>query len=171
MSSPVADFELTVAGYARLFGSQLDDESRSVLRAGLGDSPDGDWAAVFAYARYPDGTVEKVTIFTAEAGYAQRLAGAAGGRIPLPVATVQQRFPKVHPGWVIDDGDDPPLPAGGQGEGVADLGGPGPAVMDGTGAEGPKPRRAGPRRRGAARHRRAVGRGWRADRWGRAGEG
>ena len=113
MSSPVADFELTVAGYARLFGGQLDDESRSVLREGLGESPDGDWAAVFVYARYPDGTVEKVTIFTAEVGYAQRLAGAAGGRIPLPVATVQQRFPKVHPGWVIDNGDAPPL-AGGQ---------------------------------------------------------
>lgn len=108
MSSPVAEFELTVAGYARLFGGQLDDEVRSVLRDGVGDSPDGDWAAVFAYARYPDGTVEKVTIFTSEAGYAQRLAGAAGGRIPLPMATVQQRFPKVHPGWVIDNGDEPP---------------------------------------------------------------
>ena len=108
MSSPVADFELTVAGYARLFGGQLDDEARSVLRDGLGVSPDGDWAAVFAYARYPDGTVEKVTIFTSEVAYAQRLAGAAGGRIPLPVATVQQRFPKVHPGWVIDNGDEPP---------------------------------------------------------------
>lgn len=108
MSSPVADFELTVAGYARLFGAQLDDEARSVLRDGLGDSPDGDWAAVFAYARYPDGTVKKVTIFTAEVAYAQRLAGAVGGRIPLPVATVQQRFPKVHPGWVIDNGDEPP---------------------------------------------------------------
>ena len=160
MSSPVADFELTVAGYARLFGGQLDDESRSVLREGLGDSPDGDWAAVFAYARYPDGTVEKVTIFTAEAGYAQRLAGAAGGRIPLPVATVQQRFPKVHPGWVIDNGDAPPLPAGsqggGQGEGVQDPGVPGPAIVAGTGAEGA--RRAGPRQRGAARHRRAKGR-------------
>ena len=108
MASPVADLELTVAGYARLFGGQLDDEVRSVLRDGLGDSADGDWAAVFAYARYPDGTVEKVTIFTSEAGYAQRLAGAAGGRIPLPVATVQQRFPKVHPGWVIDNGDEPP---------------------------------------------------------------
>jgi hypothetical protein len=108
MSSPVAEFELTVAGYARLFGRQLDDEVRAVLRDGLGDSPDGDWAAVFAYARYPDGTVEKVTLFTSEAGYAQRLAGSAGGRIPLPVATVQQRFPKVHPGWVIDNGDEPP---------------------------------------------------------------
>src|SRR5215469_11703019 len=108
MSSPVLDFELTVAGYARLFGGQLDDEARSVLRDGLGDSPDGDWAAVFAYARYPDGTVEKVTIFTSEVAYAQRLAGAAGGRIALPVATVQQRFPKVHPGWVIDNGDEPP---------------------------------------------------------------
>ena len=108
MSSPVADFELTVAGYARLFGGQLDDEARSVLRDGLGDSLDGDWAAVFAYARYPDGRVEKVTIFTSEVAYAQRLAGAAGGRIALPVATVQQRFPKVHPGWVIDNGDEPP---------------------------------------------------------------
>lgn len=110
MSSPLADFELTVAGYARLFGGQLDDESRAVLRDGLGDAADGDWAAVFAYARYPDGTVEKVTIFTSEAGYAQRLAGTSGGRIPLPVATVQQRFPKVHPGWVIDNGEDPPAP-------------------------------------------------------------
>jgi hypothetical protein len=36
MSSPVADFELTVAGYARLFGGQLDDEVRSVLRGGVG---------------------------------------------------------------------------------------------------------------------------------------
>jgi hypothetical protein len=108
MSSPVAEFELTVAGYARLFGAQLDDEVRSVLRDGLGDADDGDWAAVFAYARYPDGTVEKVTIFTSEASYAQRLAGAVGGRIPLPVATVQQRFPKVHPGWVIDNGDEAP---------------------------------------------------------------
>jgi hypothetical protein len=109
MGSPGADFELTVAGYARLFGSQLDDEVRSVLRDGLGDSSDGDWAAVFAYARYPDGTVEKMTIFTAEAGYAQRLAGTTGGRIPLPIATVQQRFPKVHPGWVIDSGETPPV--------------------------------------------------------------
>jgi hypothetical protein len=114
MSSPLADFELTVAGYARLFGGQLDDEVRSVLRDGVGDSAEGDWAAVFAYARYPDGTVEKVTIFTSEAGYAQRLAGRAGGRIPLPMATLQQRFPKVHPGWVIDNGDEPPGPAGGQ---------------------------------------------------------
>ena len=108
MSSPVAGFELTVAGYARLFGGQLDDQVRSVLRDGVGDPPEGDWAAVFAYARYPDGTVEKVTIFTCEAGYAQRLAGAGGGRIPLPMATLQQRFPKVHPGWVIDNGDLPP---------------------------------------------------------------
>jgi hypothetical protein len=108
MSSPVAEFELTVAGYARLFGDQLDDEVRSVLRDGVGDPPEGDWAAVFAYARYADGTVEKVTIFTSEAGYAQRLAGAVGGRIPLPMATLQQRFPKVHPGWVIDNGDLPP---------------------------------------------------------------
>src|SRR5215469_3596034 len=107
MSSPVLDFELTVAGYARLFGGQLDDEVRSVLCDGVGDSPDGDWAAVFAYARYPDGTVEKVTIFTAEASYAQRLAGAVGGRIALPTATIQQRFPKVRPGWVIDDDDLP----------------------------------------------------------------
>jgi hypothetical protein len=113
MSSPVAQFELTVAGYARLFGGQLDDEVRSVLRDGVGDPSEGDWAAVFAYARYPDGTVEKVTIFTSEAGYAQRLAGAAGGRIPLPMATLQQRFPKVHPGWVIDNGDLPP----GEGDG------------------------------------------------------
>jgi hypothetical protein len=158
MSSPAADFELTVAGYARLFGDQLDDEARSVLRDGLGDSPDGDWAAVFAYARYPDGTVEKVTIFTAEVGYAQRLAGAAGGRIPLPVATVQQRFPKVHPGWVIDNGDAPPLPAGGQCESVRDQDGPGLVVLDGTGVEETRPRRAGARRRGVARHRREVGR-------------
>jgi len=106
--SPGGDFELTVAGYARLFGGQLDDAARSVLRDGLGDSPDGDWAAVFAYARYPDGTVEKITIFTSEVGYAQRLAGAGGGRIALPLATIQQRFPKVHPGWVIDNGDEPP---------------------------------------------------------------
>jgi hypothetical protein len=159
MSSPVADFELTVAGYARLFGDQLDDEARSVLRDGLGDSPDGDWAAVFAYARYPDGAVEKVTIFTAEVGYAQRLAGAAGGRIPLPAATVQQRFPKVRPGWVIDNGDPPPLPAGGQGGSVRDQDGPGPAVLDGTDAEGARPRRGGARRRATARHRREVGRG------------
>ena len=171
MSSPVADFELTVAGYARLFGGQLDDESRTVLREGLGDSPDGDWAAVFAYARYPDGTVEKVTIFTAEAGYAQRLAGAAGGRIPLPVATVQQRFPKVHPGWVIDNGDAPPLPAGGEGGRVEDLDGPGPALMDGTGAEGARPRRVGPRRRGAARHRREVGRDRQVDGRGSGADG
>ena len=158
MSSPVADFELTVAGYARLFGDQLDDEARSVLREGLGDSPEGDWAAVFAYARYPDGTVEKVTIFTAEVGYAQRLAGA-GGRIPLPVATVQQRFPKVHPGWVIDNGDPPPLPAGGSGGSVRGEDEPGPAVLDPAAAEGARPRRAAPRRRGAARHRREIGRG------------
>jgi hypothetical protein len=108
MSSPVAEFELTVAGYARLFGRHLDEDVRSVLREGLGDPSEGEWAALFAYARYPDGTVEKVTIFTSEVGYAQRLAGAGGGRIPLPLATVQQRFPKVHPGWVIDNGDDPP---------------------------------------------------------------
>jgi hypothetical protein len=130
-----------------------------VLREGLGDSPDGDWAAVFAYARYPDGTVEKVTIFTAEVGYAQRLAGAAGGRIALPVATVQQRFPKVHPGWVIDNGEAPPLPARGQGGSVRDQEGPGPAILEGTRADGTRPRRAGARRRGAARHRREVGRG------------
>ena len=110
MSSPVADFELTVAGIARLFGGQLDDEVRSVLRDGVGDAADGDWAAVFAYAHYPDGTVAKVTIFTSETGYARRLAGAAGGRIPLPLATVQQRFPKIRPGWVIDD--DEVSPAG-----------------------------------------------------------
>lgn len=161
MSSPVADFELTVAGYARLFGGQLDDEARSVLREGLGDSPDGDWAAVFAYARYPDGTVEKVTIFTAEAGYAQRLAGAAGGRIPLPVATVQQRFPKVHPGWVIDNGDAPPPPAGGQAGSVQGQEVPEPAVPDGAG--GAQPGRAGARRRSPARLRREAG-------WGRRGE-
>jgi hypothetical protein len=162
MSSPVADFELTVAGYARLFGGQLDDEARSVLREGLGDSPDGDWAAVFAYARYPDGTVEKVTIFTAEAGYAQRLAGAAGGRIPLPVATVQQRFPKVHPGWVIDNGDAPPPPAGGQAGPVQGQEALGPAVPDGAGgaqpvigsaelAGGAANGRRGPRRRSRGR--------------------
>ncbi len=162
MSSPVADFELTVAGYARLFGDQLDDEARSVLREGLGDSPDGDWAAVFAYARYPDGTVEKVTIFTAEAGYAQRLAGAAGGRIPLPMATVQQRFPKVHPGWVIDNGDPPPRAAGGQGGSVEYQEGAEPAALAGAGPEAARPRRAGARRRGAARHRREIRRclGW-----------
>ena len=170
MSSPVADFELTVAGYARLFGGQLDDEARSVLREGLGDSPDGDWAAVFAYARYPDGTVEKVTIFTAEAGYAQRLAGAAGGRIPLPVATVQQRFPKVHPGWVIDNGDAPPLPAGGQDVPVLDQEGPELAVLDGTGAAGARPGRAGVRRRGTARHRREARRGRAERREGGRGE-
>ncbi|HEX4834470.1 MAG TPA: hypothetical protein VH478_25640 [Trebonia sp.] len=116
MSSPGPDFELIVAGYARLFGGQLDNDVQAVLRDGLGDAPDGDWAAVFAYARYRDGTTEKVTIFTSEAGYAQRLAGPAGGRIPLPMATVQQRFPKVRPGWVIDNGeagppDDEPPPA------------------------------------------------------------
>jgi hypothetical protein len=114
MSPPMAEFELTVAGYARLFGTQLDDQVRSVLRDGVGDPAGGDWAAVFAYAHYPDGSVEKVTIFTAEAGYAQRLAGAAGGRIPLPMATLQQRFPKVHPGWVIDNGELPPGAADGQ---------------------------------------------------------
>jgi hypothetical protein len=100
-----------------------------VLREGLGDSPDGDWAAVFAYARYPDGTVEKVTIFTAEAGYAQRLAGAVGGRIALPVATVQQRFPKVHPGWVIDNGDAPPATAPPPGGPVRDEDDPGPEAV------------------------------------------
>jgi hypothetical protein len=141
----VAEFELIVAGYARLFGPQLDDEVRSVLRGGLGDSPDGDWAAVFAYARYPDGTVEKVTIFTSEVGYAQRLAGSAGGRIPLPVATVQQRFPKVHPGWVIDNGDEPPEARGGDG-GVLERGKAGPAMPD------PKAP-GGRRRRPRARHR------------------
>src|SRR5258708_33674300 len=135
MSSPVADFELTVAGYARLFGDQLDDEARSVLRDGLGDSPDGDWAAVFAYARYPDGTVEKVTIFTAEVGYAQRLAGAAGGRIPLPAATVQQRFPKGHPGWGLANGDAPPRPGRSQGASCPDNGGPGQEYVGGTGGE------------------------------------
>jgi hypothetical protein len=125
MSSPVTEFELTVAGYARLFGGQLDDEVRSVLRDGVGDPPEGDWAAVFAYARYRDGTVEKVTIFTSEADYAQRLAGAAGGRIPLPMATLQQRFPKVRPGWVIDNGELPP--AAGDGEHPRPLAKPVPA--------------------------------------------
>jgi hypothetical protein len=145
MSSPVAEFELTVAGYARLFGRHLDDEVRSVLTDGLGDPPEGDWAAVFAYAHYPDGTVEKVTIFTAEAGYAQRIAGAGGGRIPLPIATVQQRFPKVHPGWVIDNGDEPPT----VGQGEADVrkgAGPAPAVAQEQVV-------AAPRRRPRARHR------------------
>jgi len=151
MSSPVAEFELTVAGYARLFGRHLDDEVRSVLRDGLGDPPEGDWAAVFAYAHYPDGTVEKVTIFTSEAGYAQRLAGAGGGRIPLPIATVQQRFPKVHPGWVIDNGDEPP---------TAEQGDTG--IRKGAGSTPGVPREravpqeqavAGPRRRPRARHR------------------
>jgi hypothetical protein len=145
MSSPVAEFELTVAGFARLFGPHLDDEVRSVLRDGLGDPPEGDWAAVFAYARYPDGTVEKVTIFTSEAGYAQRLVGAGGGRIPLPIATVQQRFPKVHPGWVIDNDDE--APAAGRGEaGVRQGGRPAPAVP-------PEQAVAGLRRRPRARHR------------------
>jgi hypothetical protein len=145
VSPPVAEFELTVAGYARLFGPQLDDGVRSVLRVGLGDSLDGDWAAVFAYARYPDGTVEKVTIFTSEADYAQRLAGLAGGRIPLPVATVQQRFPKVHPGWVIDSGDEPPKAGGG------DRGVPGKAK---AGHAMPDPKApGGRRRRPRARHR------------------
>jgi hypothetical protein len=144
MSPPVAEFELTVAGYARLFGRHLDDEVRSVLRDGLGDPPEGDWAAVFAYAHYPDGTVEKVTIFTSEAGYAQRLAGAGGGRIPLPIATVQQRFPKVHPGWVIDNGDESPA-AGREGAGVL-KGGSSRAVPQEQAV-------AGPRRRPRARHR------------------
>jgi hypothetical protein len=145
MSSPVAEFELTVAGYARLFGRYLDDEVRSVLRDGLGDPSEGDWAAVFAYAHYPDGTVEKVTIFTSEAGYAQRLAGAGGGRIPLPIATVQQRFPKVHPGWVIDNGDEPPA----AGRGSADL-------RKAAGSTAAVPREqavVSPRRRPRARHR------------------
>ncbi|HUN33048.1 MAG TPA: hypothetical protein VMU95_13635 [Trebonia sp.] len=145
MSLPVAEFELTVAGYARLFGRHLDDQVRSVLRDGLGEPPEGDWAAVFAYARYADGTVEKVTIFTSEVGYAQRLAGAAGGRIPLPIATVQQRFPKVHPGWVIDNGDEPPLAA--RADAVA---------RKATGsmpAAPPEQAVAGPRRRPRARHR------------------
>jgi hypothetical protein len=145
MSSPMAEFELTVAGYARLFGRHLDDEASSVLRDGLGDPPEGDWAAVFAYARYPDGTVEKVTMFTSEAGYAQRLAGAGGGRIPLPIATVQQRFPKVHPGWVIDNGDEP------------SVAGPGDAVVrKGAGSTPAVPQEkavAAPRRRPRARHR------------------
>jgi hypothetical protein len=152
MSSPVADFELTVAGYARLFGGQLDDEVRSVLRDGVGDAADGDWAAVFAYAHYPDGTVEKVTIFTSEAGYARRLAGPAGGRIPLPLATVQQRFPKVHPGWVIDNGEVPPAgdaahlsPAAAQAHDQAQ------AQPEPAGSSRPAPGR--PRRRTAARHR------------------
>jgi hypothetical protein len=144
MSSPVAEFELTVAGYARLFGRHLDDDVRSVLKDGLGDSPDGDWAAVFAYAHYRDGTVEKVTIFTSEAGYAQRLAGAGGGRIPLPIATVQQRFPKVHPGWVIDNGDDPP--AGLRDAGSRSAAPPAPAARQDQSL-------AGPRRRPRARHR------------------
>jgi hypothetical protein len=145
MSSPVAEFELTVAGFARLFGPYLDDEVRSVLRDGLGDSPEGDWAAVFAYAHYPDGTVEKVTIFTSEVGYAQRLAGTGGGRIPLPIATVQQRFPKVHPGWVIDNGDEPPM------AGQADTG-----VRKGTGSTPAVPQEqvvVSSRRRPRARHR------------------
>jgi hypothetical protein len=175
MSSPVADFELTVAGFARLFGGQLDDEVRSVLRDGVGDAADGDWAAVFAYAHYPDGTVEKVTIFTSEAGYAQRLAGAAGGRIPLPLATVQQRFPRVHPGWVIDNGDLPPAGtarvarvARGAGEGGdgsegtvaraathlspgAPAQGEAQVPPEHAGSSRPAPGR--PRRRAAARHR------------------
>ncbi|HTU75582.1 MAG TPA: hypothetical protein VMG38_18875 [Trebonia sp.] len=141
----MAEFELTVAGFARLFGRHLDDDVRSVLTEGLGDSPEGDWAAVFAYAHYPDGTVEKVTIFTSEAGYAQRLVGAGGGRIPLPIATVQQRFPKVHPGWVIDNGDEAPT------AGRADSG----ALM-GAAARPAVPQEqavVGPRRRSRARHR------------------
>src|SRR6266702_4418177 len=152
MSSPVAQFELTVAGYARLFGGQLDDEVRSVLRDGVGDPAEGDWAAVFAYAHYPDGVVEKVTIFTSEAGYAQRLAGAAGGRIPLPMATLQQRFPKVHPGWVIDNGEEPP-----GGNGSRDAGLPAPAQSSNPVPAQPvtagsrEPRAA--RRRDRARHR------------------
>jgi hypothetical protein len=154
MSSPVAHFELTVAGYARLFGGQLDDEVRSVLRDGVGDPADGDWAAVFAYAHYPDGTVEKVTIFTSEAGYAQRLAGAAGGRIPLPLATVQQRFPKVHPGWVIDNGD---APSAGPARVASHLSTAAPAQDEAqdqpehAGSSRPAPGR--PHRRTAARHR------------------
>ena len=145
MSLPVAEFELTVAGYARLFGRHLDDEVRSVLRDGLGDPSEEDWAAVFAYAHYPDGTVEKVTIFTAEAGYAQRLAGAGGGRIPLPIATVKQRFPKVHPGWVIDNGDEPPA----AGPGSADV-----RIAAGSAPAMPQEQAvARPRRRPRARHR------------------
>lgn len=151
MSSPVAEFELTVAGYARLFGRHLDDEVRSVLRDGLGDPPEGDWAAVFAYAHYPDGTVEKVTIFTSEAGYAQRLAGAGGGRIPLPIATVQQRFPKVHPGWVIDNGDEPP--AAGQGDTGARKGTGSALAVPQEQSVPPEQAVAGPRRRPRARHR------------------
>ncbi len=152
MASPVAEFELTVAGYARLFGGQLDDEVRTVLRDGVGDSPEGDWAAVFAYAHYPDGTVEKVTIFTSEAGYAQRLAGATGGRIPLPMATLQQRFPKVHPGWVIDNGEESP-----GGNDSRDAGLPAPAQSSNPVPAQPvtvdsrEPRAA--RRRARARHR------------------
>jgi len=158
MSSPVADFELTVAGFARLFGGQLDDEVRSVLRDGVGDAADGDWAAVFAYAHYPDGTVEKVTIFTSEAGYAQRLAGAAGGRIPLPLATVQQRFPRVHPGWVIDNGDVPPAGTA-RVDRVARVathlspGAPAQAEAPPEHAGSSRPAPGRPRRRAAARHR------------------
>jgi hypothetical protein len=137
--SPVAEFELTVAGYARLFGRHLDDGVRSVLKDGLGDPPEGDWAAVFAYARYPDGTVEKVTIFTSEVGYAQRLAGAGGGRLPLPVATVQQRFPKVHPGWVIDSGDEAAAVAPGE-RAVRKSGGSAPAMPQQQAASGRRPR-------------------------------
>ena len=99
--------ELIVAGYARLFGSQLDARVLRVLRDGLGDSADGDWAALFVYIRYPDASVKKFTIFTAEAAYARRLAGEAGGRLPLPLSTIQQRFPAVHPGWVIDNEREP----------------------------------------------------------------
>jgi hypothetical protein len=145
MSSPGAEFELTVAGYARLFGRHLDDEARSVLRDGLGEPPEEDWAAIFAYARHQDGTVEKVTIFTAEAGYAQRLAGTGGGRIPLPIATVKQRFPKVHPGWVIDNGDEPPSAGPG-----------GPAVRKGPASTPTVPQEPAVvawRRRPRARHR------------------
>jgi hypothetical protein len=112
---------------------------------------------VFAYARYPDGTVEKVTIFTCEAGYAQRLAGAAGGRIPLPMATLQQRFPKVRPGWVIDNGDQPPgagPPCGDDAREPGDPAGPlpAPALLPKPGAA--RAATAGPRRRARSRSRR-----------------
>ncbi|GAA0645781.1 hypothetical protein GCM10010174_81010 [Kutzneria viridogrisea] len=92
---------MIIAGYARLFGSLLDDKVLSELRQ-VGDSPDNIWAAIFIYDLNDDGTRTKWTLMTADHRYAEMLAQEVG-RIELSTTLVRERFPAFQRGWVIDD--------------------------------------------------------------------
>jgi hypothetical protein len=101
----VDESDMVIAGYARLFGALLDRDVVAELRDKVGDSPDGEWAAIFIYDRNPDGTRTKWTLMTADRHYAEMLATRAG-RIAVPTQVVRERFPAFQRGWVIDDDAD-----------------------------------------------------------------